>query len=53
MNEQAEKPTMKVQMEARGTVQSPDGTVKEIILRAERPLTDEEIENGDYDQCRR
>lgn len=38
---------MKVQMVATGTIKYPDGTEKEIILRAERPLTEGEIENGD------
>lgn len=47
---------LKLQMEARGTVRNPDGTVKEIVLRAERPMTDDEkakylrgSENGDHD----
>lgn len=43
-----DKPQFKVQMEAIGTVTNPDGTTKQIILRAERPLTDEELAHDDY-----
>jgi hypothetical protein len=35
---------LKLRMEAQGTVQCPDGTIKHIVLRAERPLTEEEKE---------
>jgi hypothetical protein len=38
-----------VKMEAYGTVRNPDGTEKEIILRAERPLTEDEVKDyGDH-----
>jgi len=39
---------MKVTMEAVGTITNPDGTTKEIILKAERPLTQEEFRDGNY-----
>jgi hypothetical protein len=43
------KPAFKVTMTAKGVVQNPDGTTKEIILTAERPITDDEVdENGNY-----
>jgi len=43
------KPAFKVTMTAKGVVQNPDGTTKEIILTAERPLTDDEVdEHGNY-----
>jgi hypothetical protein len=42
-------PGLKMRMTARGTVRNPDGTTKEIILKAERPLTEqEEIEHGNH-----
>lgn len=42
------KKGLKVTMTAKGTVKNPDGTTKEILLRAERPLTEEELKHGDY-----
>jgi hypothetical protein len=33
---------LKVVMTATGTVRNPDGSTKEIELRAERPMTDDE-----------
>lgn len=42
------EPSLKVTMEGIGIVTNPDGTTKEIILRAERPLTEEELKDGDY-----
>ena len=36
-------------MEAVGTVKNPDGTVKEIVLTAKKPITEDEAKNyGNY-----
>jgi hypothetical protein len=44
-----DKPTLKVRMEAKGTVRNPDGTEREITLTAERPITEDEVDNhGNY-----
>ena len=41
----ASKTKMVVRMEAKGTIKNPDGTTKEVVLRAERPLTEDEVKN--------
>jgi hypothetical protein len=38
---------LKIVMRAKGTVKLPDGTIKHIVLRAEKPLKEKEAPRGD------